>query len=237
MITIDTRDIKKLSRQLEVFSSRALPTAVISGLDRAAFETRKQAISNVQESMVIRNPWTRKSIQVTRAKPMPIRYMHSVVGSVAQYMATQESGGSKVASGSEGVPLPTSYSAGQAKGAKPRTRMPRSANRMKNIQLRNNRVPISNQRQRNAIVVKMAAKGKGSKYVFLDLGRRKGIFRVTGTKRSIDVNMVHDLSNKSVVIPRNPWLMPAYERVSQRLQSIMISSMRFEARKLGLFKP
>lgn len=236
MITIDTRDIKKLSQELETFSSTALPLAIRDGLNRTAFDARKKSIREVKSSMVTRNRWTEQSIRVDQASLGPITAMQSKVGSVADYMRTQEDGGSKVAKGSEGVPLATSYSAGQARGAKPRTRMPRNANRLRNIQLNGRRLPIANDRQRNAIAVKMAAKGKGSKYVFLDLGRRKGIFRVTGTQRSPQVQMVHDLTRKSVSIPRNEWLAPAVADAGRGLQDNFVRSMRYQAHRQGLFR-
>lgn len=232
---IDTRDIKTLERHLEVFSKQGYPTAVRDGLNTAAFQTRAASVKNIREQMTTRNAWTVKSVQVTQAKIGPIDRMQSVIGSLADYMAAQEDGEARVAKGSQGVPIPTTYASGEGRGVAPRRRMPRKANRLSNVRLAN-QLPIANDRQRNAIAVKMAARGKGSKYVFLDVGRRKGIFRVTGTRKSIKVQMVYDLTRKSVKRPTNEWLKPATSSVGARMDDIMVRAMRFQAHKLGLFR-
>ena len=235
MIKLSQRDARKLEKALETFTESGFPKAVEDTLNRAAFDTRRRSLRAVGEQMITRNAWTRKSIQVERVTPAPVDQMRSEVGSVAPYMATQEFGGTKTRSGSEGVPIATSWSAGEALGARPRKRLPRRPNQMTQIQLRGNAVRARNRKQRNAIVVRQAAR-KRQRFVFLDLGRRKGIFKVIGTRERPEVRMVHDMSRASVIIPKNPWLRPAFEAVAQELPAQYVRSLRFQARRHQLFR-
>jgi hypothetical protein len=79
---------------------------------------------------------------------------------------------------------------------------------MKSIALAKRSRVKGTKRQRNLVAIKQAA-GSGEKYVFLDLGRSRGIFKVVGGKRKPKINMVWDMSRRSVVIKRNPTMAPA----------------------------
>ena len=103
--------------------------------------------------------------------------------------------------------IPTSVASGEGRGAKPRQKMVRRPNKVSNITLARN-ARTSNRKPRNAIAVKEAIE-TGRRYIFLELQRRKGLFRVYGGKRKPRVEMIQDLTRKTVRIPRNPWLMPA----------------------------
>lgn len=235
MFRIQDRDVKRLENDLKAFQRKALPFATRNTVNQAAFTAMREARQNVGDDMVERNRYTRQSIRVEQARTLAISRQAATVGSIADYMADQEFGATQVKTGKEGVAIPTSYSAGQGRDAQPRTRLPRKPNKMANIQLRKRSKKGASRKQQNLIAIKTAAEN-GHKYVFLDLGRRKGIFRVTGGKRRPKIQMVHDLTRQSVTIPRNPWLFPAVERTKPQVQRLYADSLRFQLRRHNLFR-
>lgn len=235
MIGVDNRDIRELERDLKTFANRAYPYATRQTLNDTAFQAQRIAREDVRNDMVLRNRFTVQSIQVDQARTLAVSRQAATVGSIADYMEDQEFGATKAKKGSEGVAIATSYSAGQGQDAQPRTRLPRKPNKLANIQLQNKRRRGSSRKQRNLIAIKDAA-ASGNKFVFLDLGRRKGIFRVTGGKRNPKIRMVHDLSNQSVVIPKNPWLKPAFDESLRMLPAFYADALRFQLRRNGLFR-
>jgi len=237
MFKIDIREIIRLEHQLRTFNDKAYPFATRFTIHQAATQAKLIAREIISEKMVNRNAFTRNSIQVhpRSANKITLRVsaQEAFVGSTADYMKTQEFGGSISKTGKRGVNLPTSYSAGQGLNAQPRTKLPTRANKMKNIRLKRVRTRGS-RKQRNLVAIKLAAK-TGNKYIFLDLGRRQGIFKVIGGKRRPQLRMVHDLSHKTVDIPRRPWLAPAEKEATNKIPGIYVKSLKFQLKRLGLF--
>jgi len=230
MFGVDNRDIRELERDLKTFANRAYPYATRQTLNDTAFQAQRIAREDVRNDMVLRNRFTVQSIQVDQARTLAVSRQAATVGSIADYMEDQEFGATKAKPA-----IATSYSAGQGQDAQPRRRLPRKPNKLANIQLQNKRRRGSSRKQRNLIAIKDAA-ASGNKFVFLDLGRRKGIFRVTGGKRNPKIRMVHDLSNQSVVIPKNPWLKPAFDESLRMLPAFYADALRFQLRRNGLFR-
>lgn len=235
MFKINDKDIKRMEGDLKAFADRALPFATKNTLNQAAFTAQREAREGIRKTMTLRNPFTERSIQVEQTRTLNIRQQAAIVGSTADYMEVQEFGGSKVRKGKEGVAIPTTYSAGQGEGVQPRTRLPRKPNKLTNIRLSQRNKGRGSRRQRNLVAVKQAA-SSGSKYVFLDLGRRQGIFKVTGGKRRPKVRMVHDLSRDSVTIPKSPWLGPAVAATVPKIPQLYAASLRFQLKRLNLFR-
>jgi len=235
MFEINSSDIKKLEADLKQFAERSLPFATKKTLNDAAFAARAISQSDVKRSMVLRNKFTLQSIQVRQAKTLRISKQESIVGSTAGYMEDQEFGATETKTGKEGVQIPTSFSAGQGQDSQPRTRLPRKANTMQQIQLSKGGRKTYSKKQRNLVAIKEAA-ASGRKYVFLDLDKSKGIFKVTGGKRRPKIKMVHDMSNPSIIIPKNPWLLPAFNEAIRMQPAFYADALRFQARKQGLFK-
>jgi len=150
-------------------------------------------------------------------------------------MEDQEFGKNITKKGKQGVPIATSYAAGQSENSQPRTRLPRKPNTMKSIQLAKRRTRGKTKRQRNLIMVKEAAQS-GRKYVFMDLGRRKGIFKVIGGKRRPRIKMVWSMENKSVVVPANPMLGPAVDQTRKLMPEMYRKSLVFQLKRNNLFK-
>lgn len=237
MFKIDDRQIQELEKDLKAFAGRALPFATRKTLNDAAFATQKIARADVDRDFVLRNRFTVQSIRVEQTRTLSMRRQAAIVGSTADYMADQEFGATETARGSEGVPIPTSYAAGLSENAQPRTRLPRKPNKIQNIKLRNRGNGSMTRKQRNLVSIQSAAEGKGSKFVFLDFGRKRGIFRVIGGKRKPKIKMIYDLSERSVRIPATPWLRPSYNEAARMIPAFYADALRFQLKRRGLFKP
>lgn len=233
MFAINDKDLKRLERELTTFKAKALPFATKATLNSAAFKARSYAQDNIREKMITRNQFAVKSVQVEQTQTLNIRRQASAVGSIAGFMETQEFGGSVNKKGQQGVPIATSYSAGLGMNAKPRTKLPRKPNQLANIQLKRGRRG-ANRKQRNLVAIKQAA-ASGDKYVYLDLGRRKGIFKVVGGKRKPSIRMVYDLTNPSVTIKRNPWLKPASDKAEADLPGLYERALVFQLKRHNIF--
>lgn len=234
MFKINDRDIKEFEADLKTFAHRAYPFATKATINRAAFEAQKTARRIVDIKMVERNKFTKQSIQVDQARTLNVSRQEAIVGSIADYMEDQEFGTTKHKTGSEGVSITTSYAAGQ-EGQQPRTRLARKPNRLASIKLQRRSKKGKNRRQQNLIAIKGAA-ASGRKYIFLDLGRKKGIFKVVGGKRRPSLKMVHDMTEQSVTIPRNPWLKPSADRTQVLIPGFYKDALIFQSKRQGLFR-
>jgi hypothetical protein len=226
MFKIDTEQTRQFEDKLRKLNDRAIPFAVRQTLNDLAFATRKNAIDIIGDKMIERNRWTRGSIRLEKAQGVDTRRMMSVVGSTADYMEKQEFGHTE-----RKTAITTSYASGEGENAKPRRRVARKANRMSSIKLKRQRNRGKTRAQRNLITVRMAAKNK-VKHIYLDLGKRKGIFTVTGGKRKPRVRMVQALGHRNVVTPRNPWLRPATDKSVKRRDRFYRQALTFQLRRL-----
>ena len=233
MFKIDDRDIKRLEKDLKTFAKRAYPFATRNTVNSAAFESQKIGRGNIQKNMINRNRFTVQSVRVNKAGTLNVSRQVAAVGSTEDYMERQEFGGTKSSSGKHGVAIATSYAAGQ-EGAKPRTKLPRKANKLQNIRLKK-RQSARSRRLQNLLAIKKAATS-GQKYVFLDLGKTKGIFKIVGGKRNPKIKMVHDISRKNVKIKPDPWLKPAFDQAIQLMPEIYTKSLIFQLKKQNLFR-
>jgi hypothetical protein len=213
MIKIDLSQFKKLAKDLDTVAKKAIPHATRNALNGAAFETRREWVGKVEKSMVLRNTFTTRSLQVSKATGINMQVMEARVGSTAPYMGDREQGIMEKPRGKHGVPLPTPASAGQ--GSSPRTRLVRRPNRLPSIQLTAR--PGRNARQRNAIAIRQAAKGTG--YAFLELQRHAGIYKVTGKKR-MRVRLIWDLSVRTIKPKPLPTLQQALDAIKPKLAGI-----------------
>ncbi len=230
MITLDTKDVKGLERELKTFKERAYPFATKATVNTAAFNTRTRYQKNIKDDLVNRNVFTARSVRVEQTRTLNVNAQEAVVGSIAPYMDKQEFGGKK----DDSTAIPTGYSAGQA-GAKPRTRLPRKANRLASIQLKKRRGKKGTRKQQNLIAVKQAA-ASSNKFVHLDLGKRQGIFRVLGGKRNTRVKMVHATGQRSIRISATPLLDPAVVATEQELPEIYRKALIFQLKRHKLFR-
>lgn len=234
MISIDDRDFKKLEKDLKTFGARALPFATKATLNGAAFSARKIAQDTIGAKMTERNAFTRRSIQVQKAFTLNIAHQEAIVGSTADYMETQEFGGSKKKTGKHGVAIPTSEASGEGPSAFPRRRVVRRANKLSVLTLTKRRAS-GDRKQRNKIAIMEAISTK-RRFVFLDLGRRSGIFRVLGSKKNPRLRKLWDMSKPHVVIPKRPWLAPSVAKAQAAMPRQYEKALRFQLKRLGIFE-
>ncbi len=221
-VTIDLSQVAKLAKTLDALNRKGLPFAVRKGLNETAFEARKQWKEQLGKTLTLRNTWTERSLRVDKvAAGYDVGSMQSKVGSTAPYMAEQEFGGSKAKKGRHGVPIPTAVAAGQDKGAQ-RTKAVRKRNYLSALSV-TKRAGVG-RKQQNAIAVKTAAKTGG--VVFLDLGRRQGLFRVTGGAKRPRISMLYNLSKTVVVTPPHATLGPAIKVIEPKLASIHAKALQ-----------
>lgn len=235
MFKINVKDFDEYEAHLKTFAKRAYPFATKATINKAAFETRKEAQGIIRANMTTRNAFTVKSIRVEQSRTLVVDHQAATVGSIAPYMAVQEFGGIKGKKGSEGVAIATSYSSGEGENARPRTKLPRKPNKLANIRLQRRAKGGASRKQKNAAAIRAAAES-GSKYVFLDLGRTKGIFKVIGGKRRPKIKMVYSLTHQSVAIPKNPWLAPAVAKTEKKIPQYYTEALGFQLERRGLFR-
>ena len=235
MIKINDEEIKQFESDLKTFASRAYPFATKATINRAAFETRKVWQGNIREDMVERNKFTASSIRVDQTRTLNVSRQAATVGSIAPYMEVQEFGGTKTKRGKQGVSIPTSVSSGEGEGSQPRQRLPRVPNRLANIRLSRKSPRARSRKQENFLRIQNAVK-TGRKFIFLDLQKHPGIYKVTGGKRSPNIKLMHDMSKKSVSIPRNPTLAPAVRTVEERVPQFYKEALVFQLKRQGLFR-
>ena len=236
MFKIEDTGIRKLEQELRKFKKNALPYATRNTLNRAAFAAQREARDLVQERFILRNRFTVQSIRVNKTNSLDVSRQQATVGSIADYMEEQEFGGGRRKRGQHGVPIPTSYAAGQAEGSRPRLRLPRKSHKLTQLRLsKNRRLANLGRGRRNAAIVRHAVQ-EGEKFVFLDLGRRKGIFKIVGSKRKPKIKMLYDLSRPNIVIPPRPWLQPSVKKVEPMIPDIYRKSLEFQIKRQQLFQ-
>ena len=216
MFNIETSRLERLQEQLKWLNKKGIPFATNATINRAAFKVRSLSVDSFEEQFILKNRFTVKSVQVDKSKGLDISQQVAAVGSTQDYLKQQEDGRTLNKKGKEGVPIPTSASAGLPEQTKPRTKLTRKSNTLNLIKIKNRRPIRGSSKRKNAAAISLAAKSS-PKFVFLDFGRRKGIFRIRGTRKNPELIMLWSLKNQSVVSPAHPWLKPATDQVTQKL--------------------
>lgn len=218
----DVKDVLRYEDELDRLG-RGVPYAIRNTVNDLAFQTRTGALDHIDEHMITRNTWTKRNVQVERAD---LRNLTSKIGSPLDYMETQESGGVRVSKGKHGAPIPTTTASGEPETAKPRRRTVRRPNKLSMIKLNGVRRHGRTRKQRNAIAISHAARGHNRRFAYLDLGRRKGIFKVMGRRTKPRIRMVHDLTRKTLVIPKEPWLSKPTSRIGTQTNTLRLYKRR-----------
>jgi len=217
MIKIDLKRVGVLQGKLEKLNAKGIPFAQRNTLNDMAFKTQQTSREAIKRDFISRNTWTVRSVRVDKARRTGDS---AVVGSTERYMADQEFG-------AQGGPthIPTPAAAGQSNRAKVRTRVVRKRLRVNAIP-RVDRVRAAglDARARNTLAVH-TAKANGDKFVYLERGKRKGIYQVYGTKRRPRTRMVQNLGRSVRVVSKHPWLAPssyAVQRTAPRLYAVRL---------------
>ena len=217
-VSIDLSDVRKLHRDLEAFAHRALPYAARNGINAGAFAGRKEWLVQQDRSFILRNKYVARSTQVTKATGMNVAHMAAFLGNLAPFMGKAERGGIERGKGGGSKPIPTNVAAGQGMSSGPRTKTVRKANWLSAIKF-GKRGKAGNRKQRNAIAIRQAV-AAGQRFTFLELENRKGLFRITGGKKRVNVRMVWDLSHRSVRVPASHTLERTLKAIEPRMAII-----------------
>jgi len=200
---VDTKQLLHGVRRLELINSKSLRNAQLDTINDLAFMTKRSAERITNEDLTLRSKYMSKTIRVKRADK---RSLTSTVGSLSEGLAKQEKGFTE-RSGGVGVAVPTSFASGEKRADK-RLRVVRKANRVGNIRLDKTR--YASRKQQNAAQVRQAVNG-GNRYVYMDLGKVKGLFKIQGGKRNPKPQLVQSLSQKVVRVRGIEWLERARE--------------------------
>lgn len=218
MIRVDLRDFKRLSKDLESISKAALPHAARNALNAMAFEGRKLWQAEMGKAFTLRNDWTTRRLFVDKAKGATLAGMRSTLESPDAFLLKQEAGGV------EHHVVPTGVATAEGRGASPRRRLVSKPNKVANIALAK-QSRSSKRKQRNAIAIRQAAAKGGQRFVFLVLPKRRGLFKLRGGKRNLELDMVWDASKGQHVVPRSPTLQRSIGRLTPKVPALLTSAL------------
>jgi hypothetical protein len=213
--TVTVAGLDGMQRELGELSMRGLGYAGRETVNSLAFEGRKAWQGEMRASLTLRNRFTERRALVEPARTTRLKGMHALLGHTEPYMADLEAGGREKAA-KRFRPIPTETAAGQATGSlrSGRKSAVRKANNIANL---GRRIPggqggTRSRKARNARAIAGAIK-TGRRLAYLDLGKRKGIFRIKGRGKSKEILKLYDLSHRSTRVPRIATLDRALERV------------------------
>lgn len=220
-------DLKKFRLFSELLGDmkKSLTFAARNALNDIAFEAREEwSKRQLPKAFTLRNNWTERGLRVEKARGRKFEELQSKVGSVREYMLPAEEGSTQTKRGKHGVAVPTSGASGQGPKEK-RTRLIRRPNYLSSLTLVK-RVGGS-KAQQNAIAMRMARE-KGQ-LAFLEIGKRKGIFKVGGRKKGKPrLKLLYDLTHSSVSTKPIPTLERTIDAVRPRFLSIHLKHMEAE---------
>lgn len=225
LLHVDTRELKRLERDLATTKKKAVPYATLTLTNTLAFEARTEWQQTMGQKMKLRNRYTVNSVRVEKAKGLNMAAQIAVLGSVAPYMDEQEDGATESKSGKHGIPLPAA-----APGKRAQRGKVGKARQFKAIRI----MPtVRGHRSRQvAAAMAMAERRGGTQYAFLQLKKgRKGIYQLHPGRKRLGLKKVWDLSKSSVRIPKNPTLEPAVAKTTARRDGIWREALIFQLRR------
>lgn len=240
IISVDVRGADRFAKDLQTFAQKAVPHAMRNTLNSAAFEVRGKYVAEAKSKLTLRNTFTARSIRVDKATGNRPHMMEARVGSTAPYMDDVEQGVTETSKGKHGLPIPTTFAAGQSAGK--RTRAVRRGNYLSAIKL--NSKPVSGSpKRKNAAALRMA-KESGGGFAFLNTGKFKGVFKVDAVAQGkrqhgpvresgafrFKLKPIYDLSHKTATTRALPLLEGAVIEV-KRVMPVLITKAVLEQLK------
>ena len=223
-------DLDELLHKLEKVRRRAVPFAVRDSLNASAFLAKREWTVQLHKRLTVRNTWTAKGIKTENARGLQVARMVSVVGSTREYASKLEEGGT--VSDPRGVPIHTSVASGEGRGARPRKKAVRPGNRLNKI--RRYKGTHGTQGQKNAEAVRLAMRSGGrTKVAYMELGTKKGLYKVSGSKRNPKIDLLIDVSRTQVRVGPHPTLKPTIASVSPKLRTIHALAIIRQLRRQG----
>lgn len=209
--------LDRMQRELEAMSRRHVPRAARELVNSLAFAGREAWQREMQARLTLRNQFTQRRALVDQCRTLRMSAIESRLGHTEPYMALLEKGGRERAA-KRFRPIPTEVAAGQPKGSLKagRRRLVRPSaliSRLGSLKLRG--ANARGRKANNARAVQGAIRS-GRRLALLDLGRGKGIYRVTGGRKRARVIKLYDLTRRSVLVPRTPTLALALKRALRK---------------------
>lgn len=234
MIRVDVRGVDQMQRELQQMSARGVPFAARDTVNGMAFEGRRLWGLEMQRALTLRNRYTQSRALVEKATTLRMSAMQARLGHPEEYMRQLEHGGRERAA-KQFRPIPTEHAAGQAKGSLSggRRRPVRRANVITTLgSLKAARRSGLGRRAQNAHAVRHALKS-GKRLALLDLGKRKGIYRVEGSPKRARIRKLYDLTKRSTPVPKTPTLQPALAKVYVLAPGIAHRALAHQLERLG----
>lgn len=233
-ISVQIRGIDGMQRDLETLAKRSLPFAARETVNTLAFEGRKIWQEEIRGSLTLRNKFTERRVLVERARGLRMNDMEATLGHTEPYMALLEDGRPQKAA-KRFRPIPTEHAAGQAKGslAGGRKRAVRAANVITKLGSLKFKRSGRGRKADNARAVQTAIK-TGKRLALLDMGRRKGIYRVMGSKRNPTIRKLYDLTRRVTPKPQVPTLARTLKRTLILGPSIAHGALLKQLRRSGI---
>lgn len=202
-----------MQRQLETLSKRAVPYAARELVNGLAFAGRVAWQREMQDALTLRNRFTERRALVDPARTLRIRAMEARLGHTEEYMRLLEEGKPERAA-KRWRPIVTEIGAGQARGSlrggRKRAVLPkRIITKLGSLKVSG--IASLSRKARNARSIQGAIRS-GRRLALLDLGHRKGVYRITGGKRKPIVSELYNLSHRKTRMPRIPLLQRALTR-------------------------
>jgi hypothetical protein len=195
-----------MQRELEQLARRGVPYAARETLNGLAFEGRKIWQGEMRATLTLRNAFTERRALVERATGTRMSDMQASLGHTEDYMRRLEAGiGERARRG--GLAIPTEAAAGQAKGSLPagRKRAVRPSLVIRVLGKVKRQAKSLPRKVRNARAVRDAIRN-GSRLAYLELDRRRGIYKIMGGRKRPKIRKLYDLSRRAVPLPRIPTL-------------------------------
>ncbi len=226
---VELKGDKRMVADLAKMRTKAVPYALRNALNQAAFETRTIWQREIKATFVTRNAYTERSVRVEQAS---ITNLVAKVGSVADYMDTQEEGGTVKGKSGHIKAIPTAKAAGQSGGT--RTALVRSRFYLGAIQVAHPALR-GGRRQQNAIAIAVARK-QGKKVALLTRpSGAKGLFLLgAGTKRKLNTRLLWDVSRGSVRVHAQPTLERSLAMVKPKLEHMMQASITQQMQRYNI---
>jgi hypothetical protein len=200
-------DVGNFIKELRLFHGKEFPRVIKTGLILTTRTAAKFARENVAKEFVNRNKFTLRSVRYNQVHGTRPSNMFSEMGSVQEYMALQEHGGTKRNENGGNAPLATRSA-----------RVGRSRKKQTKKRMRLSQVGTLPEFRGNDVIEKLAlfAKtGKKRKLAVVQGNKiKRGVYSIVRSPKKkigapFNMTMLHSLDKKSYQIDATKWMEPA----------------------------
>lgn len=235
MVNVTVKGLDEMQRQLEAIAKRSVPFAARETVNTLAFRGREIWQQEMASSLTLRNKFTQRRALVERARTLRVDSMQAVLGHTEPYMANLEHGKPERAA-KRWRPIPTEVAAGQPKkslggGRKKAVRRPNIIKTLGSLKTKG--FKGRGRKAQNARAVQQAVKS-GKRLALLDMGRRKGIYRVTGKGKRAKVWKLYDLSRRVTPVPKTPTLQRTLKKTLAVAPQVAFDALAKQLKRAGV---